>query len=265
MLIKRPVIPGYHLEGICKSIGDTESGLKGGEIGVILKDNKIDDVTPDLTKWKRLYNAFMNFQNKNQCSNNILDFLKYSLQPARYVGSEEIFQNRRHEINKRLSFIGVEISDRGTLREVSKAVTVSDAEQRASHYKYKLENRSIHPEIIKYCNPELLVENYFHSVFEATKSVSNRLREMTGLHADGNALVETAFSTSNPLIRVNYLKTETDRNEHIGLMNLVKGVFGFIRNPTAHAPKIKFVIEEEDALDWMTIISAIHKKLDKAL
>ena len=87
---------------------------------------------------------------------------------------------------------------------------------------------------------------------------------MTGLHADGNILIETAFSTTNPLIRINYLRTDTDRSEHKGLCNLIKGVFGLIRNPTAHEPKVTFIITEEEALDILNTLSFIHKRLDKA-
>lgn len=75
-----------------------------------------------------------------------------------------------------------------------------------------------------------MVENYFHSVFEATKSIADRLRTMTGLYADDNALAETSFSTSNLLVKINHLKTDTDRSEHLGLGNLIKGIFGFIEN-----------------------------------
>ena len=67
------------------------------------------------------------------------------------------------------------------------------------------------------------------------------------------------------MIRINGLIKDTDRSEHIGLSNMIKGLFGLIRNPTAHEPKIKFLIEEDEALDVMTTISYIHKKLDKVL
>ncbi|WP_119079479.1 TIGR02391 family protein [Chitinophaga alhagiae] len=260
-----PSIDAHYLEAVCKVIANTEKGLTGSEIQKLLADSKIDDSDPDLTKWKRLYNAFAHWQNNNNCSNNIVDFLKRALQPARYINQAELFHFRRNEINKVLSFIGIEISDRGTLIEVSKTVTLSEAEQRAGHFKYKLLARNIHPDIIQYCNSELLQENYFHSVFEAVKGVAERIRLMTGLYADGNPLVDTAFSTNNPLIRINRLLTDTDRSEHLGLMNSIKGLFGIIRNPTAHVPKILFVIDEDDALDIMTIASFIHKKLDRAL
>lgn len=253
------------LEGLCRTIGDTTDGLTGAEIGQILLNSGIPDIDPQNTKWRRLYSAFADWQNKNQCSNHILRFIQDALQPVRYIGKEDIFHNRRLEVNKRLAFIGTELTEQGKFRLVEKATTIAEAEQRASRLKQKLENRNVHAAVFEYCKAELLVENYFHSVFEATKSIADRLRAMTGLYADGNALAETAFSTSNPLVKINWLKTDTDRSEHIGLCNLIKGVFGLIRNPTAHEPKIKFEITEEEALDILNTISYIHKKLDKAI
>lgn len=264
-IIKRPMFEGSILEGLCRTIGDTSEGLTGTEIGQILLNSNIPDIDSQNTKWRRLYSAFADWQNKNQCSNHILKFVQDALQPVRYVGKEELFHNRRLEVNKRLAFIGTEISEEGKFRLVEKAKTIADAEQRASRLKHKLENRNVHLAIFEYCKAELLLENYFHSVFEATKSIADRLRKMTGLYADGNALIETTFSTTNPLVKINNLVTDTDRSEHIGLCNLIKGIFGLIRNPTAHQPKIKFEISEEEALDILNTISYIHKRLDRAL
>ncbi|MFV8442187.1 TIGR02391 family protein [Flavobacterium sp. LB2P44] len=263
--IKQPTFEPHVLEGLCRSIGDTTDGLTGTEIGQILSNSKIPDIDSQNTKWKRLYSAFADWQNKNQCSNHILKFVQDALQPVRYIGKEDTFHNRRLEVNKRLYFIGTELTDEGKFRIVEKATTIAEAEQRASRLKYKLENRNVHSAVFNYCKAELLVENYFHSVFEATKSIADRLRTMTGLYADGNALAEISFSTSNPLIKINLLKTDTDRSEHIGLCNLIKGIFGLIRNSTAHEPKIKFEITEEEALDILNTISFIHKRLDKAI
>lgn len=263
--IKHPIFEAHILEGLCRSIGETDTGLSGTEIGQMLLNANIPDIDAQNTKWKRLYNAFAEWQNKHQCSNHILRFIQAALQPVRYIGKEETFHNRRLEINKRLSFIGTELTEEGKFKGVKKATTIAEEEQRANRLKHKLENRNVHAIIFEYCKKELLVENYFHSVFEATKSIADRLRQMTGLYADGNPLVELVFSTSNPLVRINYLKNDTDRSEHIGLCNLIKGVFGLIRNPTAHEPKIKFEITEEEALDILNTISFIHKRLDKAI
>ena len=48
-------------------------------------------------------------------------------------------------------------------------------------------------------------------------------------------------------------------------MNLIKGLFGAFRNTTAHAPKIHWQITEQDALDILTTISLIHRRLDSAV
>jgi len=260
---KQPVITEVHLESISDMIGDTTDGLTHREIEKLLADCRITDHSPGLNKRHRLYNAFANYQNVNQCSNGILQFLSRALSPARYFNKPEMFHYRLNELNKRLSFIGLELTKEAKYRPVIVAKTLTEAQERASHYKYKLKLRNVHPEVIKYCNEELLQENYFHSVFEGVKSVAQRLRELTGVYADGNQLVDVVFSTSSPLLKLNSLQTDTQRSEHIGLANSIKGLFGLIRNPTAHTPKIKFVIDESEALDMMTIVSFIHKKLDK--
>jgi len=263
--IKRPPLTPSIIEAICRTIGDTNEGLSGTEIGRLLGTCGLVDVEPSITKWKRLYSAFVADQNINHCSNHILIFIQEALRPVRYLGKQGLFDFRRHEINKCLSFIGIELNEKGMYLQVDKATTISEAEQKASLFKYKLEVRNVHEIIFEYCKPELLTQNYFHSVFEAVKSIADRIRKMTGLYADGNELIDTAFSTKNPLLRINLLINDTDRSEHLGLMNLIKGLFGLIRNPTAHEPKIKFAIDENEALDLMILISYAHKRLDKAL
>jgi uncharacterized protein (TIGR02391 family) len=146
---------------------------------------------------------------------------------------------------------------------VTKATTITEAEQRVNRFKSKLENRNIHPKIYEYCNAELITENYFHSVFEAVKSIAEEIRKKTNLTLDGAELLDKAFSISNPLLKINALQTETEQSEQKGFTNLIKGVFGMFRNTTAHSPKIVWTITEDEALDIMTTISLIHKKINK--
>ncbi|WP_232254221.1 TIGR02391 family protein [Achromobacter xylosoxidans] len=40
------------------------------------------------------------------------------------------------------------------------------------------------------------------------------------------------------------------------------GLFGAVRNPLAHAPKTNWPMSEQDALDILTLVSLIHRKLD---
>lgn len=259
-----PPIKGEILESICKVIADTNDGLTGTEIRKILGDSRIEDVDPNNTKWKRLYNAFVTFQNNNQLSNNILTFIQKALAPARFIGRQAEFEDLRYEINKPLSFLGLELRDSGKFAKTSISTTISEAERKASRLKNKLQKRNAHTDIFKYCKAELLADNYFHSVFEAVKSVADKIRSKTGLTEDGGVLVDKAFSVNAPLIKINDLSNETEKSEHKGFANLLKGIFGMFRNTTAHAPKIKWEIHEADALDLMSTVSLIHRRLDNS-
>jgi uncharacterized protein (TIGR02391 family) len=250
------------LEGIARILGDTNRGLTGSEIGHILQIAKLKDVDPSNTKWKRIYNSFADFQNKNQTSNNILNFIKLSMDPARYVGNKNLFDELRDELNQQMSFAGFQLSDSGKLQKIKASSTLSEAEERVAKLKSKLQSRNGHQEVFKYCKAELISNNYFHAVFEAVKSVGEVIRQKTGLTNDGSELVEKAFSIKSPKIRINNLTTETEKSEHKGFANLIKGVFGMFRNTTAHAPKITWEMNEQDALDILSTISLIHRKLE---
>lgn len=118
------------------------------------------------------------------------------------------------------------------------------------------------------CRTELLQDNYFHAVLEATKSVAEKIRVRTGLTRDGHRLVDDAFGQaggSSPRLAFNSLRTDTERSEHLGLMNLMKGAFSAFRNPTAHEPKTRWVVSEEDALDLLSVLSLLHRRLDNAV
>jgi uncharacterized protein (TIGR02391 family) len=259
-----PVMPPNVLEAISKIAGDTETGLKGREIAKLLADAGIPDVSPDFTKWQRLYNAFVEVQNRRHESNLILKFIQSAYHPTRFLNNEGQFEYVRAELNAIFSFIGLELHDDGIYRPVQTSATISDAKRRESILLTKLNDRNVHEDVLKFCREELLVDNYFHAVFETTKSVADKIRNCSGLLADGSQLVDEAFGLKTPYLLINSLSTETEESEHRGFMNLLKGFFGMFRNTTAHAPKIKWVIEESDALDIMSMASLLHRRIDKA-
>ena len=118
--------------------------------------------------------------------------------------------------------------------------------------------------MFKYCRAELLEENYFHAVLEAVKGIAERIRQLSGLSTDGAELVNQVFSTKTPILAFNSLQTETETSEQKGIANLLVGLFGAIRNPTAHAPKVTWAMPEQDAIDVLALLSFIHRKLDNA-
>lgn len=260
---KIPPFPQAVLEGICRAIGDTNTGLTGTQIGAYLAQEHISDVDPLNTKWKRLYNAFAEFQNKERCSNNILNFIKLALCPSRYIDNKERFDILRERTNQQLAFVGFSIKEDGNLLKIDKASTISDVQIKADNLKQEIEKRKGHHELIKYCKAELLANNYFHAVFEANKGLLARIRELSGLSTDGNALIEEVFS-QNPILIINNYISPSERDEHKGFCNILKGLCGMFRNPDAHEPKISWNISEQDALEILGIISYCHRRLDNA-
>ena len=255
------------LESICKILGDTDNGLTGNQISKYLSECDIYDPQLNSTKRKKLYDALELKQNQDRCSNNIINFIQHVMKPSRHVDNQDWFEQTRTKLNYVLSFEGYEITDSGSIKYVSSVKTFSEAEERASQLKRILIERNIHPDILTFCKAELLVDNYFHAVFEATKSIAEKIRVKTGLTNDGGDLVTHAFSFKDkvPYLALNSLQTESKKSEQRGFSNLLIGIFGTFRNTTAHVPKITWNIDEQDALDILSTISLIHRKLDKTI
>jgi uncharacterized protein (TIGR02391 family) len=94
--------------------------------------------------------------------------------------------------------------------------------------------------------------------------VADKMRSKTGLTDDGGALVDRVLAGDLPLLAINALATESERSEQRGFANLVKGIFGMFRNPTAHAPKITWAVNKEDAEEVFTLLSLVHKRIDRS-
>jgi uncharacterized protein (TIGR02391 family) len=149
----------------------------------------------------------------------------------------------------------------GKFKQCNVARTLAEAEKRLKTIHTKLKGRRIHPEVLKYCKVELLQDNYFHAVFEASKGLAQRIREISSVDLDGAALVDKVFSVEKPILAINSLRTETEKSEHKGFSSLLKGCFAAVRNPLAHEPKILWE-GEDDAADYLSLISLLHRKLD---
>lgn len=266
-----PTIPTFgdsHLEAICAALGDTDIGLTGSEIGELLARSQIEDPFPTITKRKRLFGALRRRQEQDRCGNAIAAFVMSAMEPVRFIGQGQKFKELQARLNQALAFVGYSLADDGKLHHISPAKTLFEAEQRAVRLRAELIRRAVHPDVLLFCRAELLQENYFHAVLEATKSVANKIREKANLTGDGAELVDRAFGIGRhglPILAFNSLRTDTENQEHTGLMHLIKGLFGAFRNVTAHAPKIFWPVNEQDALDLLTMASLIHRRLDSAV
>lgn len=246
------------IESLAKVVGEFGSGT---DITRILEEKEIEDVSGEATKWKRLYGVFLHLQKSDNCANRILNFISSFLAPVRFVNRKQKFEEHRGNLNSVLCFAGIELGPDRKFSKCQPAQTIGEAEKRLRTIQAKFQGRRVHPEVLKYCKTELLEENYFHAVFEASKGLGQRIRELSGIQGDGAVLVDRVFAIERPVLAFNSLITESEKSEHKGFALLIKGCFGAIRNRLAHEPKIMWQ-GEDDAADCLSLISLMHRKLD---
>lgn len=256
-----PLLSETSLDVICRSLADAASHK---ELSVILSQCGIEERggTP---KWERMLIALTNRQKQDRCGNNVFQFLFTILHPSRFQGRHDVFEDHRANVNYQLSFCGLSIDETGQAKKVTSAKTISEATQRANELRAELTHRSVHVDVLRFCKAELLQDNYFHCVLEATKSVAQKIRDKAGVEGDGASIVDQVFSVKSPILAINTLRSESEQSEQKGFANLLKGVFGTFRNVLAHAPKINWAVNRNDAMDTLTILSYLHRRLDETI
>ncbi len=252
------------LEAIAGALGDTREGLTGSEIGHLLATCQMPDPSPGITKRHRVYNAFVASQRSRGERKAVLAFIRHAMKPERYIRSSERFEPMRTNLNVALSFVGLVVDESGKLNPSARAHTLSEAERRARELRTDLTDRGVHQDVLTFCRAELLADNYFHAVLEANKSIAAKLRQRTGLTDDGSVLVDRVLGGDLPMLAINGLRTRSEQSEQRGFANLVKGVFGMFRNPTAHEARIHWNMNRADAVDLLSVASLIHRRLDGA-
>lgn len=261
-----PPFDQSQLEQIARIVAETESGLSGTELTVMLGTLGFPDEGTGQTKWKRLYNSLAILHNKHNVGNHAVQLINAVMSPARYVTNPELFSQRQSALNAVLAFAGYYVRDDGKVGRMTAVTTLSEALARANKMSDQLRRRNVHGKVLDFCKAELVQSNYFHAVFEAMKSIKSRINELSGVDGDGAQLVDAVFGmTTGPIIAINRLQNQTDEGEQKGFAHLLKGLFGMIRNPLAHRAKIEWQMSEEDALDVLTTISLVHRKLDQAI
>lgn len=250
------------LEHLARIVGESTTG---SEIDRLLAAARLpsSDIS---TKWRRIRDSFERVQVRDGGGNAVAKFVKLALAPDRFVGAREAHEELCASANEVLSFSGLQLRSDGKLVRITAARTLSEAEERANRLQTMLKARDVHPDVLAFCRAELVQENYFHAVLEAAKSVAQKIRDRTGVTGDAVTLVDIAFTTKDnmPPLAFNRLEDPNELSEHRGLATMLKGFFMTFRNPTAHAPKVRWAVHEADALDMLAQASTFHRRLDDA-
>jgi uncharacterized protein (TIGR02391 family) len=124
-----------------------------------------------------------------------------------------------------------------------------------------LEARDLHPVIAEAANKLFLDTHYAKAIVDAVIALSNLVRRHSGEDLDGDKLMTTVFSPSNPILQFNDLKNQSDRDEQKGFMMMFAGAVAGLRNPRAHSLRKD---DPQRALEFIAFVSLLAKLLDGA-
>lgn len=101
---------------------------------------------------------------------------------------------------------------------------------------------------------------YTHVIEESVKAVFEYIRRKTGLKLDGTKLINEVFSTDNPILSFGDLDNESIRNEQVGFMQMLKGLFQGVRHPLAHTQGKKEKMIK--AFEYLVMASLFCRRID---
>lgn len=104
--------------------------------------------------------------------------------------------------------------------------------------------------------------HYARAVEEAFKCINNTVKAKSGLSKDGQDLMTQAFSEKNPALKLNNLRTDSQRDEQMGYMFIFAGCMTGIRNPRAHEHQLRD--SPDVALEILAWANHLMRVVDKA-
>lgn len=123
------------------------------------------------------------------------------------------------------------------------------------------DSMQFHPKTVEASRKLFKDGHYSDAVFRAFTEVNNFVKVETGQELDGKALMSKVFRIQEPIIKLNKLKSQSDRDEQEGFMFLFMGAMVGIRNPKAHDN-----IVQKDALttlEYLALASLLMKRAEE--
>ena len=122
-------------------------------------------------------------------------------------------------------------------------------------------DEAVTSEVLRGASRQLFVDGHHaRAVEEAFKCLNNAVKTKSGLTgSDGDNLMRTAFSPQKPKLRLNNLRTTSEKDEQRGYMDLYAGAMAGIRNPRAHEHELQD--EPQVALELLVLANHLMRKL----
>lgn len=105
--------------------------------------------------------------------------------------------------------------------------------------------------------------DYRNAVLDSVIALFDYTRERSGLTHDGEPLIDNALSLNNPKLILSNITTESGKNDQLGFMNILKGVYKGIRNPKAHT--LDSNLDAKKTAEYLVFISLLIRRIEEAI
>ena len=141
--------------------------------------------------------------------------------------------------------------------------SVDEATPEESVELHPFETRNIHPDLPEKVK-KLYDDGYYpESTFEAFKFVEKEVKRISALRGlAGNKLMMAAFNEQAPVIHLNGMVGDSDKDEQFGYRYIFAGAQSGIRNPRGHETEL--TDSPDLCLDHLSLASILLRKLDEA-
>lgn len=120
----------------------------------------------------------------------------------------------------------------------------------------------LHGTVVHSALPQYRNGHWRDAVLNAFIAVFDLVRSRAALDLDGDRLITRVFSVENPMLIVADLGTESGRNDQVGFMQTLQGVFRGVRSPKAHG--LQHDLTALKAAQYMVMASLLARRIEEA-
>lgn len=216
------------------------------------------------TKWRFVYATFKNMQKEKYGDYNILKIVETICDPQEYFHDPEEQSFILSQVNNVLSFYGLKARKDGKIIVTEEELKEFPEINYNSETLKLFERMNFHSELRRNGQDLFADERYFHAVFECSKALERYIQQKCQSTLSGTKLMNNELSLNGSL-KINSQLTQTEKDEQEGIRDLCRGLMMSIRNLTAHELASERPIPKEDALDILSLISYLYRKIDDAV
>jgi len=185
------------------------------------------------------------------------------LSDMRLMGDEVHQSNYQHNLTTVKTVLQSIIDKHELLETKAQPASKGQPEDTDELPLYLFDSMRFHPKIAEASRTLFKDGHYRDAILRAFIEVNNSVKAKARLEVDGKALMSQAFRVDNPVIRLNELKTPSEKDEQEGFMFLFMGAMVGIRNPKAHDN-----ISQTDplrTLEYLALASLLMKRAEEGV